>query len=171
MTKLGLFLALIVGLVLAGCQAQAGVVPEVQEAIPLTGYLSRQEIERYEEWDEVWAEAAAEGYAVDDEAAATIRQRADGVEVLVFLGTWCGDTKRELPRFFRVVDAAGLDESQITIMGLDRTKRDAEGLTERWGIEYVPTFIVVRDGQELGRIIERPGSTLEGDIAAMLSGL
>ena len=35
--------------------------------------------------------------------------------------------------------------------------------------EYVPTFIVFRQGQEIGWIVESPAGTLEGDLAQILS--
>lgn len=88
--------------------------------------------------------------------------------MLVFLGTWCSDTKRELPRFFKSMDQAGLPEPQVTLIGLDRSKKDTEGLTEKWQIEFVPTFIFIRNGRELGRIVETPEGTLEGNIAQIL---
>lgn len=88
--------------------------------------------------------------------------------MLVFLGTWCSDTKRELPRFFKSMDQAGLSEPQVTLIGLDRSKKDTEELTEKWQIEFVPTFIFIRNGRELGRIVETPEDTLEGNIAQIL---
>ena len=45
-----------------------------------------------------------------------IRQANSGVRVLVFLGTWCGDSKREVPRFLRIVDAAGISMDRITLV-------------------------------------------------------
>lgn len=88
--------------------------------------------------------------------------------MLVFLGTWCSDTKRELPRFFKSMDQAGLSELQVILIGLDRSKKDTEELTEKWQIEFVPTFIFIRNGRELGRIVETPEDTLEGNIAQIL---
>jgi hypothetical protein len=54
---------------------------------------------------------------------------------------------------------------------VDRSKKDAGGLTEKWGITRVPTFVFLRNGQEIGRFVERvpPGSTLEAEIARILS--
>lgn len=86
------------------------------------------------------------------------------------MATWCPDSKRELPRYFTVMDAAGVSDSTLTMVGVDRTKKDSEGLTEKWGITRVPTFVFFRGGQELGRVVERvpAGSTLEAEIAKVL---
>ena len=88
------------------------------------------------------------------------------------MATWCPDSKRELPRYFAVMDAAGVADSMLTMAGVDRTKKDTEGLTEKWGITRVPTFVFFRKGQEIGRFVERvpAGSTLEAEIAKILGG-
>lgn len=100
-----------------------------------------------------------------------IKSNSPGVTVLLIMATWCPDSKRELPRFFAIMDGAGIAESQLTMVGVDRSKRDAEGLTEKWGITRVPTFVFLRDGQEVGRVVERvpSGATLEGEIARILT--
>jgi thiol-disulfide isomerase/thioredoxin len=88
----------------------------------------------------------------------------------MIMATWCPDSKRELPRYFVIMDAAGVADSTLTMVGVDRTKKDSEGLTEKWGITRVPTFVFFRKGQEIGRVVERvpAGSTLEAEIAKML---
>lgn len=111
---------------------------------------------------------AAHSYSPDPAALAAIRRSAGGIQILVFVGIWCPDCKRELPRFLRVADEAGLAASQITLCVVDRLKRDPEGLAAQWGIQAVPTFICVEGERELGRIIEQPAGTLEGDIAQIL---
>lgn len=132
---------------------------------PLTGRLSRADLETCPGWQASWAEAYQAGPA----ALATIAAHAAGVEVLIFNATWCPDCRREVPRFFKVLDQAGLSALPVTLIGLDRTLRDAEGLAAQWGVKAVPTFVFLRGGSELGRIVERPASTLEGDIARILA--
>jgi thiol-disulfide isomerase/thioredoxin len=107
----------------------------------------------------------------DASAVAAIAAGADGATVLLVVGTWCPDSRREVPRFLAIMDAAGIRESQLTMVGVDRTKKDAEGLTEKWGITRVPTFVFLRNGQEIGRVVERTpaGATLEGEIARVLA--
>jgi thiol-disulfide isomerase/thioredoxin len=118
-----------------------------------------------------WKPLFVERYVPDASAVAGIRASADGVTVLLIVATWCPDSKREVPRFFAILDGADIRESQLTMVGVDRTKKDAEGLTEKWGITRVPTFVFFRNGQEIGRVVERPpaGTTLEGEIARVLT--
>lgn len=99
-----------------------------------------------------------------------IRQVHEGIDIIVFLGTWCSDSRREVPRFLKIADLAGMDAARIKLYGLDRTKRSSDGLTDRYGIERVPTFIFLRGDEEVGRIVEVPRTTLEGDVLSILAG-
>lgn len=105
-----------------------------------------------------------------DEFVQMIRQVKNDTDVLVFFGTWCGDSKREVPRFLKVADQAGIGEERITLYGLDRTKKSPDGLTEQYGIERVPTFIFLKEGKEIGRITEYPKQSVEEDMLFILAG-
>jgi thiol-disulfide isomerase/thioredoxin len=134
---------------------------------PLLGHLTREEIRAYDPWKRLFDEP----YVPDAAAVATIRANADGIAVLLIVATWCPDSRREVPRFFAIMDDVGIRESQLTMVGVDRAKKDTEGLTEKWGVTRVPTFVFLRDGQEVGRVVERTpaGATLEGEIARALA--
>ncbi len=92
--------------------------------------------------------------------------------VLIFLGTWCPDSKREVPRFFKILDRAGLRSVlQVEMWAVDRKKQLPNQLAQTYQIEYVPTFVFERNHQELGRIVESPESMyLEQDVLTILSG-
>jgi thiol-disulfide isomerase/thioredoxin len=93
----------------------------------------------------------------------------DSINILVFGGTWCGDTKHLLPAFLATTDAAGIQASRITLIGVDHDKKTLFNLAETFNIINVPTFIVMKNGKELGRVVEygRIGSP-EKEIAEML---
>ncbi len=93
----------------------------------------------------------------------------EGVDVTVFFGTWCPDSRREVPRFLRIVDRAGMAGDRIKLYALDRTKKSSDGLTEQYHIERVPTFIFLKNGEEIGRITESARTTLEGDMLNILA--
>ncbi|HAN79341.1 MAG TPA: thioredoxin [Bacteroidales bacterium] len=93
------------------------------------------------------------------------------IQIKVFLGTWCGDSRREVPRFYKVLDKVGFDESALEIICLDTSKK-AEGFdTEKMNILRVPTFVIFRNEVEIGRIIETPKTTLETDFYHILMGI
>ena len=98
-----------------------------------------------------------------------LRAVQPGTEVLVFFGTWCGDSKREVPHFLKIADEAGIDSARIKLYGLDRSKKSQDGVSAGYGIERVPTFIFLRDGKEVGRITEKPQGSLESDMLTILA--
>jgi hypothetical protein len=128
--------------------------------------VTRAEVESF---DDVWKTLRAQDYEPDPSAVATIRQRSADVEVFIVLGTWSPDARRELPRFFKIADLAGWPAGRMTMLAVDRTKRDPELQTAKWDVTRVPTFIFLRGGREIGRIVEKPTTTLEQDIAQILS--
>lgn len=106
-----------------------------------------------------------------DPAALTFLQQIDQpVEIVLVYGAWCPDSQREVPRFMRILNLA--DNPRITLAeyAVDRKKQDAAGKAEEYGIRFVPTFIVIRDGTELGRIVETPERSLEEDLVTILEG-
>jgi thiol-disulfide isomerase/thioredoxin len=87
----------------------------------------------------------------------------------MIVATWCPDSKREVPRFFKIYDQAGLGTGSLTMVAVDRSKKDAEGLTVKHEILRVPTFVFFRAGKEIGRVTERAVTTLENDIALIVA--
>jgi thiol-disulfide isomerase/thioredoxin len=115
-----------------------------------------------------WGEVLAEPYAPATQAVEDIAARLAGAELWVFLATWCGDCKRELPRLLHVLASAGWPDERLRLVGVDWDKRDPDGLVETWCVERVPTLIIAREGREIGRLVERPRQSLEQDLAALL---
>lgn len=115
-----------------------------------------------------WFSEFYHDYHVDPETAAAIGKLQENIHYVIVAGTWCGDSKREMPRMFKIFDSAGISDADITLYGVDRTKRSDDGMTEKYAIRRVPTFIVLRDGREIGRIVESPAASLEEDLAEIL---
>jgi thiol-disulfide isomerase/thioredoxin len=132
---------------------------------PLVGHVTRAAVEGYE----TWRTLRAQDYTPDPAAVQTIAERGRDIEVVLILATWCPDSKREVPRFFKILDQAGIGLDRVTMVAVDRSKKDAEGLTVTHAVLRVPTFVFLRNGQEVGRVTERAVTTLEQDIAAILT--
>jgi len=104
-------------------------------------------------------------------AARALAAVAPGAEVTVFLGTWCGDSARELPRFWRSLDEAGGEVPfPVHYVAVDRAKKEPAAPIASYAIEFVPTFIVSRQGREVGRIVEEAPHGVEKDLLALLTG-
>lgn len=98
-----------------------------------------------------------------------IKLLAGDVDVVVIMGTWCGDSKREVPRFLKIADLSSIPPQHIKFYGVDRTKTSSDGVTEKYRIDRVPTFIFLKNQQEIGRIVESPVHSLEEDILIILA--
>ncbi|MBD0296897.1 MAG: thioredoxin family protein [Flavisolibacter sp.] len=101
-----------------------------------------------------WFAENQKGYTPEQNALQALRQNKDAVHILAFGGTWCGDTKYILPKFFMLADAAGISPDHITLLGVDHNKKTIQHLSEAFNIINVPTFIVLKNGQEVGRVVE-----------------
>lgn len=93
-----------------------------------------------------------------------LKEKVDGIDVVVIFGEWCGDSKIQVPRFMKVLDKAGLPSFNLKIYGVNRDKKGIIYDMSKYNIEKVPTFIVYQDGVELGRIVEAPKKSLERDL-------
>lgn len=91
----------------------------------------------------------------------------------IVFGSWCGDTRRELPKMMKVLHAAGFPEKNIVLTGVydslevykQGPNREEKGLH----IYRVPTFIVYQKDKEIGRIVEYPVESLERDLQKIIS--
>ncbi len=96
-------------------------------------------------------------YGVPEAAAVTaFQQNKDKFTMLVFGGTWCHDTQNLLPKFYKLIDRSGYPNDKITLIALDRDKKSTtdKNLHVTYAITNVPTFIVLHDGKEVGRVTE-----------------
>jgi hypothetical protein len=90
----------------------------------------------------------------DDSAVAAFKQHAQDFQTLIFAGTWCPDTQNLLPQFYRMTDAAGYADSNISLIGVDHDKVTFDNLQRTFHLVDVPTFIIMKNGKEVGRIVE-----------------
>lgn len=131
----------------------------------LYGPIDREQLYfDYPEWKQV-----EEEYLTSSEIINQINENIDSISVDIFIGTWCGDSKREVPAFFKIIDTVEItDKININIWAVDRNKKLDNGLTKKYNIEYVPTFIFFKANQEIGRIVEMPDDLLEEDILSIV---
>lgn len=136
----------------------------------LLGTIGRErlKVEPYSKW----FNSQYNAYEPQRGALSNLALHFDKVRILIFLGTWCGDSKREVPRFIKITDELDIPDSQINFISVDRRpgtyKTSPGGEHLKWNIKRVPTFILLRDGREIGRIVERPKISLEWDLCDLL---
>ena len=101
-------------------------------------------------------------------------QHLKDTKVKVFLGTWCGDTKFLVPKFIKTWKQMGLNEDNLDLIALhrdgDNYKQGPKKETIGWNIHKVPTMIFIKEGKEIGRIVERTIFDLDTDIMQIAKG-
>jgi len=102
-----------------------------------------------------WFAPRYESYTPDAEAIESLKKLKGDITIRGYMGTWCGDSKRETPKLYRILSEIGYDMDKLTLIVVDRTKRKPEDLVDGYNIFRVPTFIFYRDGEEIGRFVER----------------
>ena len=120
-----------------------------------------------------WYQSEFDDYQPDMDVLGKIESNGGLAElnISIVMGTWCSDSRREVPRFFKIFNMLSYEPNRIKIFCVD-TKKQAEGTpVSVMNIERVPTFIFFKDKIELGRIIETPESSLEGDLLNILENL
>tara|TARA_B100002049_G_C16051934_1_gene363917 strand:+ start:676 stop:1161 length:486 start_codon:yes stop_codon:yes gene_type:complete len=102
-------------------------------------------------------------YSPSEEELSTIRA-LQGKQVLVFLGTWCHDSKREVPRFLKLIDTASVQLGSLKLVAVGYDKLDPAGLAKQHDLLYTPTIIVSDGEKELARMIEKPKQSIAADL-------
>lgn len=111
-----------------------------------------------------------ESYAVDSTSLAQLGKLLKDKQITIVLGTWCGDSKFQVPHFLKIMDALKIEENKIKFIAVDGTKHAENGLLDNLKIERVPTFIFTdKKGNEVTRITEHPLETLEKDMLKQLA--
>lgn len=115
-----------------------------------------------------WFNDEYKNYKVDTNLISEYKSKLVNTKIKIVLGTWCSDSRREVPRFLKILDSIGFCQDNLTIINVDRTKNGLSNETENLKIELVPTFIIYEDNEEIGRIIETPNETLEKDLVEIV---
>jgi thiol-disulfide isomerase/thioredoxin len=147
---------LIVTLALAVCTLSAFAQPEVKVEANGTkiikGFISKNDL--VSDTSFKWFAENQKNYTPNPATVQTISAAKDSIYILAFGGTWCGDTKHILPQVYMTLDAAGFPADHFTLLGVDRAKKTINNLSESFNVTHVPTFIVLKNGKEIGRVVE-----------------
>jgi len=93
---------------------------------------------------------------------------SQNIEFLLFGGSWCGDSKTEMPKIYYLFNTTGINEERVKLFGVNREKFEFSGESIKYNIKKVPTLIILRNGGEAGRIVEFPQKSWEADILMIL---
>ena len=135
----------------------------------IVGVTTRVDLQNDKYFGHVFQEEYA-NYSFDTEILKELKTYIYAYQITIVMGTWCGDSQEQVPRFMKVLDKIDYNTKNITFIGVDHQKQANGTEVEKLKIERVPTFIVYNsDGQEVGRIIETPQESLEEDLLGIIN--
>ncbi|MBU1011613.1 MAG: thioredoxin family protein [Bacteroidetes bacterium] len=108
------------------------------------------------------------GYNSDIYTITKLKNHLENITIKLVFGSWCYDSEIQVPRFIKVLDEIGFDDLNLTIIAVDRLKKSHELSIDDLKIKYVPTFIIYKNDNEIGRIVENPKISLEMDLLKIL---
>ena len=126
------------------------------------------EAQKIKEWEEKF-DQEQKLYQTDSQTITSLKEKLKGIKIKGFLGTWCGDSRREIPRFFKILDQAGFKFNNLELIAVNRNKKTPDNLQEGFNIIRVPTFIFYKQGKEIGRYVEYAKESLEKDMLQIIS--
>ncbi len=138
----------------------------------LLGRCSKERLQ--EKPYDAWFNKNYTDYKLDTTAAEILKEKLHGKKIEILMGTWCGDSRREVPRMFKILDYCGIKQKDIELVMLDSRDsvyKQSPAHEERGlHIHRVPDLLIFEKGKEMGRIVESPIVSLEKDMLAIING-
>lgn len=116
-----------------------------------------------------WYNSEFDNYNPKPHILDSLKSVSQDYKIQIILGTWCKDSRREVPRFIKLLNEISYPIEQLEIIGVNRRKVCPEANINEGYVDFVPTFIVFKGQREVGRIIEQPNISFEDDLLAILS--
>ena len=140
---------------------------EPEEYTDIIGIFERKELSNNPHAE--WFNQNYSDYNLDKETLDKLKPLFEDIEITVFMGTWCSDSRKEIPVFFKLIDKLRINENSIELIGMTLEKTTPDSLELNQNLINVPTFIFKKDGKEINRIVEFPLETIEKDILEILT--
>ncbi len=148
-------LVIIANIIYTSNQAQTPYTSTIEDknVTILNGIITKYAIENNSAFKS-WYGANQSSYKPNVAVLNAMEAAKEKVQYVVFGGTWCEDTQFILPKFFKLQEQAGVSDNSISFYGVDRKKKTLGNLTDAFKITNVPTIIVMKNGMEIGRVVE-----------------
>lgn len=115
-----------------------------------------------------WFNYQYKSYKPNARVVGNIQKKLDKTHITLVFGSWCGDSKTQVGRFYKILHETGYNFNNVKLIAVDRALQVPGMSIRNLHIKRIPTFIVYRHGKELGRIVESPKTTLEKDLQNIL---
>lgn len=164
------FILILISLITSKIFAQQfnnSTVDTVKNKKMLIGYCTREAFQDTAFKD--WFDEQYNSYQPDYETIDQLEGKLDDVTITIVMGTWCSDSREQIPAFYKILDELNYPSDKVTLICVDRKKKGLSNEADGLNIELVPTIIFYRNGEEIGRIIETPQESLEKDLLGIIN--
>jgi thiol-disulfide isomerase/thioredoxin len=86
------------------------------------------------------------------------------MDIVVFFGLWCHDSQREVPRLLKLIEQSGNQFKTIKLVALNTDKEMLDEYSSQFKVKYTPTIFMLKNGQILAKVVEKPQNTLAQDL-------
>ena len=117
-----------------------------------------------------WFNQDYQSISIDPQWIENLKPYLKGLRIKVFMGTWCDDSQREIPHFFKLLQALEFDQKHVEMYAMSEEKTTPKNYEKGWEIYNVPTIIFLKNGEEINRFVEFPVNSLESDISKIIKG-
>ncbi len=100
---------------------------------------------------------------------AQLKKKLKKTQITIVFGSWCGDSKMQVGRFYKILDESGFSHNHVKLIAVNRSFQAGNTDITHLNIHRIPTFIIYHKGKEAGRIVESPKTSLENDLWKIVS--
>ncbi|MEX0608866.1 MAG: thioredoxin family protein [Balneolaceae bacterium] len=131
----------------------------------LIGSVTLEEVVQNEKIFQIYIDR----YQPNESAVKYLNSVQDSLKLIVFIGTWCRESKKYIPGLIKTIDAASSAQIRVDYIGVDAQKKSPESFLKTFEIKYIPTVVVLKGNKEIGRIEEAPQQLIENDLVTIIS--
>jgi hypothetical protein len=109
-----------------------------------------------------------DSYQPQKSAIQELQSGSEFVRIKVFFRFNCSTSQELVPAFIKIMDSVDNPYYESDYISLTDDKSQWESDSGEYTIAETPTFILFKDNEELGRIVENPLDSLEQDLVEIL---
>jgi thiol-disulfide isomerase/thioredoxin len=69
---------------------------------------------------QVWFQRNFDNYSLDKRTSKKLKKALKNVTIKAFMGTWCGDSRRETPKFYKLLELAEFDLKNLEMITVNK---------------------------------------------------
>ena len=107
-------------------------------------------------------------YEPDSTALVYLSNYDEPINIKILFGTWCHDSKREVPAFIKTMELANNSNFSVEYIGVNREKTYGQEFSKLYNLQNTPTFIIFKGSFEAGRMVEEVVKPIEIELVEIL---